>query len=129
MSKIRGQNTLPERKVRSLLHRLGYRFRLHDRRLPGKPDVVLSRHKVAVFVHGCFWHRHPGCRFAYEPKSRQDFWERKFDNNRERDKRTLASLKVLGWRPIVVWECELAEPARLARRLKRAISGGPKRPS
>ena len=118
MSHIRGRDTKPEMLVRSLLHRLGYRFRLHRRDLPGRPDIVLPKWKTAVFVHGCFWHRHPGCRFAYTPKSRADFWQKKFRDNVERDAKSVAALEEAGWKTLIVWECETAEPDRLATRLK-----------
>lgn len=121
MSRIRGRNTRPELAVRSLLHRLGYRFRLHSRRLPGCPDIVLPKYRSVVFVHGCFWHRHPGCPFAYTPKSRTDFWAKKFAENVARDRRTIGTLRQAGWKVIVVWECELREPEALIRRFKRTL--------
>lgn len=122
MSRIRGKDTGPERAVRSLLHRMGFRFRLHSRSLPGRPDVVLPKHESVVLVHGCFWHRHSGCRFAYTPKSRPGFWARKFEDNVARDHRNMEALKGQGWRVLVVWECELRDPGRLSARLKRALS-------
>lgn len=112
MSRIRGRDTLPERAVRSALHRAGYRFRLHRKDLPGRPDIVLPKHSIVVFVHGCFWHRHPGCRFAYTPKSRITFWQQKFDGNVERDRRNVRALRALGWRVITVWECQIGSPGR-----------------
>jgi len=121
MSRIRGADTAPELLVRSTLHRLGLRFRLHRRDLPGRPDIVLPKWKTVVFVHGCFWHRHPGCRFAYTPKSRIDFWLKKFQDNVERDRRNITALEQAGWKTIVVWECETADPARMSRRFKREI--------
>lgn len=124
MSRIRGADTAPERLVRSILHGLGLRFRLHRADLPGKPDIVLPRWKAAVFVHGCFWHRHPGCRFAYSPKSRVDFWLKKFDDNVRRDARNAAALEAAGWKTIIVWECETANPVELTRRLRREIMHG-----
>lgn len=93
--------------VRSLLHRLGYRFRLHRKDLPGQPDIVLPRYRAAIFVHGCYWHRHKGCKFAYTPKTRTDFWRRKFSDNVLRDKRTRDQLEQAGWQVIIVWECEI----------------------
>lgn len=107
MSRIRGKDTKPEILLRSLLHRSGYRFRLHDKKLPGRPDIVLPKYHAVVFVNGCYWHRHKGCPKAYSPKSRTDFWEDKFKATVERDKRKAAELKLLGWRVITVWECEL----------------------
>lgn len=123
MSRIRGKNTAPELLVRSILHRLGYRFRLHRRDLPGTPDIALPRYRTVVFVHGCFWHRHPGCRYAYTPKSRLDFWQSKFNGNVARDVHHRAALRKLGWRVATVWECELRDPKRLARRLQRLLRG------
>jgi len=121
MSRIKGRNTLPERLVRSMLHRMGYRFRLHRKDLPGKPDIVLSRYKTAIFVHGCFWHRHKDCRFAYTPKTRTDFWLKKLESNAIRDQQVKADLERLGWRVITVWECELRTPDQLAGRLDDAL--------
>jgi DNA mismatch endonuclease (patch repair protein) len=121
MARIRGRDTGPERAVRSLLHRLGYRFRLHRRDLPGKPDIVLPKHRTVIQIHGCFWHRHAGCRRAYMPKSRVAFWQEKFAANVANDARTTAQLESLGWRVIVVWECELADDQRLAATLQRLL--------
>jgi len=109
MSRIRSSNTKPELIVRSLLHRMGYRFRLRSKDLPAKPDVVLAKYRTALFVHGCFWHRHAGCKFAYTPKSRLEFWETKFNANMARDKKVEKVLLEIGWDPFVIWECELAD--------------------
>jgi len=117
MSRIRGKDTKPEMRVRSLLHRMGFRFRLHRNDLPGKPDIVLPAYGTVIFVHGCFWHRHPGCRFAYQPKSRVDFWQTKFRRNVERHQEVTAELEELGWRVVVIWECETASEEQLERRL------------
>jgi DNA mismatch endonuclease (patch repair protein) len=117
MSRIKGRNTKPELAVRSLLHRLGYRFRLHKADLPGKPDIVLSRYKTVIFVHGCFWHRHKDCRFAYTPKSRTEFWLKKLESNVIRDIQVKSDLDILGWRVITVWECELRDMAQLFRKI------------
>jgi DNA mismatch endonuclease (patch repair protein) len=106
MSRIRGANTKPEIRVRSLLHHMGYRFRLHRKDLPGKPDIVLPKYETVIFVHGCFWHRHPDCQFAYTPKSRVEFWTKKFARNVERHDEVEAELTALGWNVVVVWECE-----------------------
>src|SRR5687768_7955655 len=97
MSRVTGANTKPEKIVRSILHRLGLRFRLHKKDLPGRPDIVLSRHRTVILVHGCFWHRHRGCRMAYTPKSRLQFWEGKFKRNIARDAEVRALLKSAGW--------------------------------
>ena len=104
-----------------MLHRMGYRFRLHKRGLPGRPDVVLPRHRTVVLVHGCFWHRHGGCRFAYTPKSRVAFWRRKFLENVARDLRTVLALEALGWRVVTVWECETHDLAALEKLLRKAL--------
>lgn len=109
MRRIRGRNTKPERIVRSLLHQAGYRFTVNgpkNQSLPGRPDLVLPRHRAVVFVHGCYWHRHKGCRYAYQPKSRVDFWTSKFEENIRRDRRNVKDLKALGWKVIVIWECQ-----------------------
>jgi DNA mismatch endonuclease (patch repair protein) len=106
MRKVRGANTTPELKVRSMLHRAGYRFRLHRKDLPGKPDIVLSSRKSVVFVHGCFWHRHPGCRAASSPSTRAEFWNAKFARNVARDIENVRDLERTGWRVHIVWECE-----------------------
>ena len=121
MSRVRSKDTKPELSVRSLLHRAGFRFRLHKTRLPGKPDIVLAKHKTVIFVHGCFWHRHPGCSDATTPKTRTAFWKKKFEQNIERDQRTAATLKNLDWNVIVVWECELNNNERLLIRLNKEI--------
>lgn len=118
MSSIRGKETKPEIAVRKLAHRLGYRFRLHRRDLPGTPDLSFINRKCALFVHGCFWHRHEGCRFAYTPKSNVEFWEAKFKNNIARDMRVENELKRLGWRVAIVWECETSNSDCLGRKLK-----------
>lgn len=121
MSRIRGKDTAPELRVRSTLHRLGYRFRLHRVDLPGTPDLVLPRYGIAVFVNGCFWHRHPECKYAYTPKSRQEFWQAKFASNVERDALAIQGLEQLGWLTIVVWECETRDPGSLAELLEGRI--------
>ena len=107
MSKIKGKNTKPELLVRSLLHRLGYRFRLHRKDLPGSPDIVFPSRKSVIFVHGCYWHRHEGCPKATTPSTNVEFWKDKFANNLERDKKAQEALQDLGWHILVVWECEL----------------------
>jgi DNA mismatch endonuclease (patch repair protein) len=109
MSGIRGRDTKPELVVRRYLHRAGFRYGLHVRSLPGRPDIVLTRHRAVIFVHGCFWHRHPGCRYAYSPKSREDFWRAKLDGNAQRDAVVADALRRLDWRVFIMWECELGE--------------------
>jgi len=122
MALIRGANTKPEMLVRKVLHGLGYRFRLHRRDLPGTPDVVLPRHKIAVFVHGCFWHRHSGCKRASTPSSRREFWHKKFARTIERDESVCDQLVSLGWRPLVLWECELKTPSHIQHSVESLIA-------
>lgn len=107
MSLVRSKNTKPEKKVRSFLHSVGLRFRLHYKALPGKPDLVFPKYKVALFVHGCFWHNHPNCPQARIPKSNVKFWEEKILGNRKRDQKHYQALLELGWKVVVVWECEI----------------------
>jgi DNA mismatch endonuclease, patch repair protein len=121
MSRIRGENTAPERRVRSILHRLGFRFRLHHRGLPGRPDIVLARFGTVIFVHGCFWHRHSRCKCAYTPKTRTAFWRSKFAHNIERDRRVSRALRSRGLRVLVVWECQSTNTERLSVRLARLL--------
>jgi DNA mismatch endonuclease (patch repair protein) len=118
MARIHGVNTSPELAVRRFLHERGFRFRLHRRNLPGRPDIVLPKLHMAIFVHGCFWHRHPGCKKASTPSTRKAFWKAKFDANVERDKRKAAELRDRGWTTITIWECEVT-PVRLARLFSR----------
>lgn len=108
MAKVKGGNTKPEIYVRSRLHAAGFRFRLHRKDLPGKPDIVLPRYRTVIFVHGCFWHQHPGCRKATLPKQNADFWKIKLGNNVVRDEKNIDQLQAIGWRVEVVWECDLA---------------------
>ncbi len=122
MSRIRAKNTKPELRVRSLLHRMGFRFRLHRRDLPGNPDIVLPKHRTAILVNGCFWHRHQGCRFAYTPKSNQEFWQSKFEKNVERDLLKDEQLRQLGWQVTTVWECETKDLFDLRKRLQAEVS-------
>lgn len=118
MARIRGRDTKPEIAVRKLVHRLGYRFRLHRRDLPGTPDLVFPALRRVIFVHGCFWHRHPHCRFAYEPKSNVKFWRAKFAANTARDERARGELRQMGWDVLIIWECEVTDPEALAATLK-----------
>jgi DNA mismatch endonuclease (patch repair protein) len=115
MAGIRGSNTTPEVTVRKYFHAAGLRFRLHCRSLPGRPDIVLSRYKTVVFVHGCFWHRHEGCRYAYTPKSNVEFWDAKLHGNARRDAQHTDRLRAMGWNVIVIWECTVRNPAILHR--------------
>jgi DNA mismatch endonuclease (patch repair protein) len=118
MSTIRGKNTKPELLVRRYLHHAGLRYRLHAKNLPGRPDLVLTRFKTVVQVHGCFWHRHRGCRFAYMPSSNVSFWRAKFEENTSRDLRNDRKLRGLGWKVLTIWECEAAKPRKLAMLLR-----------
>ena len=122
MRRVRSTDTRPEVAVRSVLHRLGFRFRLHRKDLPGNPDIVLPKHRAAIFVHGCFWHRHKRCRRAATPATRQQYWLPKFERTVERDKKNRSELRKLGWKVIVIWECRLRKPDRLASRLKRLLA-------
>lgn len=121
MSHIRGRDTRPERAVRSMLHSMGYRFRLVVANLPGRPDIVLRKYETVIFVHGCFWHRHRRCRFAYTPKSREEFWLKKLNSNVTRDSQVEMELRKLGWHVVIVWACELKHPEQLARRLNLGL--------
>jgi DNA mismatch endonuclease, patch repair protein len=117
MARIRSRNTKPEIKVRSILHRMGFRFRINVIDIPGKPDVVLPKYHSIILVHGCFWHRHPGCRYAYTPKSRIEFWENKFQDNIKRDEVVLRQLNESGWHVLRIWECEINNSEDLISRL------------
>lgn len=107
MASIKGKNTRPEMAVRRYLHKTGFRYRLHKKDLPGKPDIVLKKYNTVLFVNGCFWHRHKDCRYTYTPKSNLDFWKNKFDKNIENDLKKQDHLKKLGWNVVVIWECEI----------------------
>lgn len=123
MARVRSKGTKPEMLVRSLVHGMGYRYRLHRRDLPGCPDLVFPQRRKAVFVHGCFWHRHPDpeCKFARLPKSRLDFWLPKLEGNRRRDEANQAALLALGWRFLVIWECETKRPQYLVVKIKNFL--------
>lgn len=135
MSGIRGKNTKPELIVRRYLHRLGFRFRLHDKRLPGRPDIVLAQYRTVIDIRGCFWHCHEGCRYAATPKNNADFWATKLRGNVERDKRNTAALEAMGWRVLLIWECEVSDDdalVKLAETLRLeplSTSGGQRRGS
>ena len=125
MSGIKGRNTRPEMLARSLLHRAGFRFRLHDNSLPGKPDIVLKKYKSVIFVNGCFWHRHKDCPEATMPKTRPDFWEAKFRRTVERDKEQREALEKLGWQVISIWECDLKNASDLTlSQVSARLKGG-----
>ena len=121
MRAVRRRDTPPELAVRKALHAMGLRFRLHRTDLPGTPDVVLPRWRVALFVHGCFWHRHPGCPKATVPKSNRAYWESKFAANVARDARVSSELEEMGWKVVVIWECETRDPERLAFTLRERL--------
>ncbi|PNE59107.1 very short patch repair endonuclease [Paraburkholderia fungorum] len=125
MSLVRSRDTKPEMRVRKALHAAGLRYRLHDRRLPGAPDLVFPSRRIALFVHGCFWHRHPGCSASRLPKSRLEFWEPKLNGNVARDARKQAELQALGWTILIVWECETHNSEVLAA-LAAHISKSPR---
>lgn len=118
MARIRREDTGPEIAVRSCLHALGFRFRLHSASLPGTPDIALARYRTVIFVHGCFWHRHKNCHYAYVPKTRVAFWTMKFEQNVRRDRRVARQLRAAGWRVITVWECHARSKERLRVRLE-----------
>ncbi len=123
MRRIHSRNTAPELTVRSLLHRMGYRFRLHAKNLPGKPDIVLhtARLKTVIFVHGCFWHQHAACRDGRLPESRKGYWIPKLIKNKERDRLHCSTLKKLGWKPVIVWECEMQKLELLQEKLESVL--------
>jgi DNA mismatch endonuclease, patch repair protein len=121
MARVRSSDTSPEIAVRRTLHKMGFRFRLHRRDLPGSPDIVLPRHRAAIFVHGCFWHSHEGCSRARLPASNVDYWKPKLERNRLRDDQALLTLRDLGWRAYVIWECEARASADLQGRLRKLL--------
>lgn len=130
MSRIRSQNTKPELLIRSFLYQQGFRFRLHEKSLPGSPDIVLPKYRTVIEIRGCFWHRHPGCKVAGMPLSNVDFWNAKFERNVARDKRNEVAINNLGWNLIVVWGCQVRDRAvlnRLPARIKAGIFKAPKR--
>jgi len=117
MSRVRGKNTKPEIIIRSLLHNMGYRFRLHRKDLPGKPDITLPKYKKIILVHGCFWHGHVGCSRSRRPSTNQKFWNKKLDKNIERDKLTVNTLNQLGWEVLIIWSCEVNDTDKLKAKL------------
>ena len=124
MAQIKGKNTKPELIVRSLLHRAGYRFTVNgpkNRQLPGKPDLVLPKYRTVIFVHGCFWHRHKGCKYATNPKTNSEFWENKFQTNVANDRKHEQKLESMGWKVILIWECELRHADQLQSRLANSL--------
>jgi DNA mismatch endonuclease (patch repair protein) len=121
MRRVRQAGTKPELAVRRSLHAMGFRYRLHRRDLPGRPDIVLPARRVAIFVHGCFWHRHQGCTRTTTPKTNAEYWLAKFAENQARDARVIAALEAAGWRVRVVWQCETDHPERLANSLREFL--------
>lgn len=121
MALVRSKDTKPELTVRRLVHRMGFRYRLHDKRLPGQPDLVFPARHKAIFVHGCFWHRHAGCKLARIPKSRVAFWKAKLDENRRRDRRNIARIRRAGWSSLVIWECQLQRLGVLQLRIRNFL--------
>jgi DNA mismatch endonuclease (patch repair protein) len=123
MRAIRSKDMRPELAVRSLVHKLGYRFRLHRKDLPGKPDLVFVSRQKVIFVHGCFWHSHEGCKTAHTPKSNLGYWGPKLERNRARDAKNMAALDENGWKALIIWECELNAPQIIQKRVTRFLSG------
>lgn len=121
MSRIKGKNTKPEMVVRSVCHEMGLRYRLHRKDLPGTPDLVFPKHRLCIFVHGCFWHRHPDCKYAYTPKSRLEFWLPKLAKNVERDLDAQQALLALGWRVVIIWECHTKNREFLRDEIHKAL--------
>jgi len=124
MGRVGSKNTKPEIAIRKILSSMGYRYRLHRKDLPGKPDIAFMGKKKVVFINGCFWHRHPGCPNTRTPKSRIDYWTRKFDQNVARDKKNIAELKDLGWDTLIIWECEIAQTEEIRNRLRSFLEEG-----
>tara|TARA_B100000686_G_scaffold260546_2_gene273299 strand:+ start:8052 stop:8465 length:414 start_codon:yes stop_codon:yes gene_type:complete len=121
MSKIKSKNTRPEKVVRSFLHLNGFRFRLHNKNLPGKPDITLKKYNTVIFVNGCFWHHHKNCKRANIPKSNKDYWIPKIEKNKSRDKKNIADLKKNKWKVLVVWECEVKNMEKISKKITRRI--------
>ena len=123
MRRIRSTGMLPELAVRSVVHRMGFRFRLHRKDLPGKPDLVFASRRKVIFVHGCFWHSHRGCRLAHKPRSNADYWGPKLKRNQNRDRNNVGVLKASGWKPLIIWECETRDVSRLSRKVRTFLGG------
>jgi DNA mismatch endonuclease (patch repair protein) len=121
MGSIRSQDTIPELQIRSLIHRLGFRFRVHSKKLPGRPDIVFSKHKKIILVHGCFWHRHADCSKGKLPKTNLDYWKPKLQRNKQRDAMNRRELESQGWRVLVIWQCELKKLNVLTKRIIRFL--------
>ena len=121
MKRIQSKDSIAELTVRRVIHRMGYRFRLHSNRMPGRPDIVLPRHNKIVFVNGCFWHQHKGCPDGHLPKSNQDYWKPKLNKNVSRDRKNYSELKKQGWRILVVWACEIGNLRKLRKKICRFL--------
>lgn len=128
MSRVKGRNTKPELLVRSLLHQMGYRFRLHRADLPGRPDIVLPKHRKVIFTHGCFWHGHNGCRKSNRPSTNREFWDKKIDGNISRDARNIAALEEAGWQVLIIWECKTRDHTILRQVLSAFMTSSPLSP-
>lgn len=122
MARVLGKGTKPEMNLRRLVHGMGFRYRLHSKALPGKPDMVFPGRKAVIFMHGCFWHRHPGCKLARMPKSRIDFWKEKLEANSQRDLQNQERLRNMGWRVLVIWECQLRDTNEISRIVREFLS-------
>lgn len=123
MGRVKGRNTKPEKIVRSIIHRMGFRFRLYGRNLPGSPDIVLTKHRKVIFVHGCFWHGHKGCSRSSRPASNKIFWRKKLDANIERDKKIIRALRRCGWKSLVIWACQAHDTRATSSRIRRFLDG------
>ena len=123
MSLIRGKDSSPELKLRTLVHGMGFRYRLHVKDLPGSPDLVFPARRAVIFMHGCFWHRHPDCKLARMPKSKLNFWKPKLEGNRKRDLANQKKLLEMGWRVQVIWECEMANPEQVSKKVQKFLQG------
>jgi DNA mismatch endonuclease (patch repair protein) len=121
MANVKSKDTGPEMKVRKLIHGMGYRYRLHRKDLPGKPDLVFPGLKKVIFVHGCFWHGHKGCAASQRPTSNTEYWNAKLDRNLKRDQKNLKALEELGWRPLVIWECQTRDETKMRRAIVRFL--------
>ncbi|KKR29997.1 MAG: mismatch endonuclease Vsr protein [Candidatus Woesebacteria bacterium GW2011_GWA1_39_8] len=121
MAQIRSKNTEPEIRVRKILAELGWNYRLHSRKLPGKPDIVISKIKTAIFINGCFWHQHKGCKRCTMPKSNSEYWNKKLEGNIQKQKQSIKDLKILGWKTAIIWECQTKNRVFLNKILRRAV--------
>lgn len=124
MARVKAKDSCAEMRVRRVVHSLGLRYRLHRRDLPGSPDLVFPKHRAVILVHGCFWHRHPGCKKASTPKSQVQYWQDKFDRNVARDRQVVAELRALGWRVMIIWECETKTNDIILQRVNEFFKSG-----